>query len=596
MDEKPKSIWKKSFTGRTALVIWLAVGMFIIMLGCIFSALGNANQPVSSTLLDMAISAGIFLAACLFLVYVVWPLLRWLFWKHWRRTFFALACVATLVALFYAEEDWRGKHDWEKFKREWEAKGEKFDRSSIVPPAVPDDQNFALTPIVFTSYAQMLTRDGKAIPWKDRDTNFNDRLALNITRSIENWLNEPTNGYWAKGTITDLKGWQAYYRAPFETNQNSTSINEFPIAPQPQSPAQDVLLALSKFDPVIEELRQASQLPYSRFPLEWDKDDPAAILLPHLAALKRCSQVLQLRAIAELQNGEDEKALANAKLFFRLIDSVRTEPILISHLVRVAIFQITLQPIYEGLAERKWTDAQLADLDSELAKLDFLADYKLAMRGEMVFFQGGTFDYLRRHPAQLYNYFSNFSDEENHPVLPRLFSCLIPTGWFYQNQLNCARPMVEFYLPAADVKRQTISPEKIRAGEQTVLEETKHPNPNNFTERLLLPALSASAKKFSSAQSSVNLARVAIALERHRLVNGNYPDSLDALAAQFTDGIPHDVIGGQPLHYRRTDDGQFVLYSVGWNEKDDGGIVGYKEGGSAPNFEFGDWVWRYPGK
>ena len=36
--------------------------------------------------------------------------------------------------------------------------------------------------------------------------------------------------------------------------------------------------------------------------------------------------------------------------------------------------------------------------------------------------------------------------------------------------------------------------------------------------------------------------------------------------------LPHDIINGQPLHYRRTDDGQFVLYSVGWDEKDDGGV------------------------
>ena len=63
---------------------------------------------------------------------------------------------------------------------------------------------------------------------------------------------------------------------------------------------------------------------------------------------------------------------------FRLADSIRTEPFLISHLVRIAILQITLQPVWEGLAEHRWSDAQLAELDSELAKLDFLADYELS--------------------------------------------------------------------------------------------------------------------------------------------------------------------------------------------------------------------------
>ena len=92
--------------------------------------------------------------------------------------------------------------------------------------------------------------------------------------------------------------------------------------------------------------------------------------------------VLQLRAIAELQNGQSEKALDDVKLMLRLADSIRTEPFMISHLVRIAIVQITLQPVWEGLAEHQWSDAQLAELDSELAKLDFLADYEFSVRGE----------------------------------------------------------------------------------------------------------------------------------------------------------------------------------------------------------------------
>ena len=134
--------------------------------------------------------------------------------------------------------------------------------------------------------------------------------------------------------MSDLKVWQQYYRAL------AAKTNDFPVALQPQSPAADVLLALSKYDSAIEEVRQASQLPYSRFPIEYDKEDPWAILLPHLASLKGCAQVLQLRAIAELQNGQSDKAIADVKLMLRLTDSIHTEPFLISHLVRIAIVKI----------------------------------------------------------------------------------------------------------------------------------------------------------------------------------------------------------------------------------------------------------------
>ena len=146
----------------------------------------------------------------------------------------------------------------------------------------------------------------------------------------------------------------------------------------------DVLLALGKFDPVIEKLPgKDGALPDSRFPVIYDTDEPFEILLPHLAAVKRYTQVLQLRAIAELQSGQNEKALDDVKLMLRLIDSVRTEPFLISHLVRLAIVNLALQPVWEGLTGHKWSDAQLVALNAELAKLDFPADYKLSMRGEL---------------------------------------------------------------------------------------------------------------------------------------------------------------------------------------------------------------------
>src|ERR1035438_5931615 len=91
----------------------------------------------------------------------------------------------------------------------------------------------------------------------------------------------------------------------------------------------------------------------------------------------------------------------------------------------------------------------------------------------------------------------------------------------------------------------------------------------NRLEAMFLPSLGGAVRKFACAQSSVDLARVAIALERYHLAHGSYPESLDTLTPQFMEKRPHDIINGQPLHYRRTSDGQFVLYSVGWNETDD---------------------------
>ena len=87
------------------------------------------------------------------------------------------------------------------------------------------------------------------------------------------------------------------------------------------------------------------------------------------------------------------------------------------------------------------------------------------------------------------------------------------------------------------------------------------------------------------------MAQIACALERYRLAHHEYPETLDALAPQFMGTVLHDIIDGRPLNYRRTDDGKFLLYSVGWNEQDNGGQPSPKGKNGAIDYTIGDWVW-----
>jgi hypothetical protein len=86
-------------------------------------------------------------------------------------------------------------------------------------------------------------------------------------------------------------------------------------------------------------------------------------------------------------------------------------------------------------------------------------------------------------------------------------------------------------------------------------------------------------------QTLANEAYIACGLERYRLAHGEYPKTLEELVPQFAEKLPRDIIGGQPLRYNGTADGRFVLYSVGWNGRDDGGMPG-------KTTEEGDWVWQ----
>ena len=411
-----------------------------------------------------------------------------------------------------------------------------------------------------------------------------------VTRSATNG-----SGDWQQAKTSDLKIWQSYYRTLAATT------NLYPVAPQPQSPAQDVLLALSEYDSVIEDLRAAGQRPDSRFPLDYDDEDPAEILLPHLAGLKRCAQVLQLRALAELQDGQTDKSFEDIKLTLRLADSVRTEPFIITHLVRIAILQIALQPVWEGLAEHKWSDGQLAGLDAELTKINFLGDYEYSVRSERAA-HVKVVDWIEQQRSRFWVLFNMLDNDEQRSTMNssglRAEVYLMPRGWYYQSEITLSAVQQQWVIPMVNDAQQIVSPEYAHKSAETV--SALRPTAVNLFARLLLPELGSYAMRAARGQTFANLARVALALERWRRAHGEYPESLEVLSPQFIAQVPHDVIGGASLKYRRTSDGQFVLYSIGWNEKDDGGVVAIPDGrshpewGPQPQFEEGDWVWQYP--
>jgi hypothetical protein len=592
MNEQPSGFWQRTWNEPRHFFLWLTflslAGIVIVMV--LSKILSIDHSPGALQTFAIVIMAWLMLTGALGIVGLVLSLIpatrRWMEGVL-RRRFFVLACILTLIALIVAEEDWRGWRAWNDFKTQWEAKGENFDFHSLIPPAVPDEQNFAMSPVWIAQTKLQFGNDpAKARDWYGDRINDPDvarwlpYLLMDYVRTNDN---RPTVhlGDWRSAEPTDLKAWQEYYRNP-PTNHSAT---EFTFPPQPQSPADDVLLALSKYDLVIDQLRKDSERPSAQFPIHYVIDPGWDILLPHLAWLKQGGMVLALQTSAEVEKGNTQTALNDEKLIWRFIDSMQTEPFLISHLVRIAEIQIAIQPIWEGLAKHRWSDAELAELEQGLGRFDFLTDFKLAARGERNL-GVNAIEYTRRTGCW----------PDTSASAPTM-SPLIPQAFWYQNELSLARMEQQWILASADLQTRIVSPAQVRQNDRQAERELQFFSPYHVFARMLVPAFENAVKRFAQAQATLDMARVAIALERYRLAHGEFPETLDTLSPQFLAQVPHDVIGGQPLHYWRTSDGQFVLYSVGWNEKDDGGVVVFKKrSGHEVNADQGDWVWKYPGK
>lgn len=502
-----------------------------------------------------------------------------------------VVCLITLIALFYTVVNWRGKRAWAAYQKTMDAKGEVLDYRKLAPPPVPDDQNFAMTP----SLAGLL--DFHPGTQTYRDTNA---LAA-IEQAFSKLPADPRRkGDWRKGERTDLAVWVAAFdEAAERAAGKQTDKDQAPPALERSQAATSLLARLEGYNPILDELRAASRRPHARFNLCYDCENPAAILLPHLAKLRSTARILSLRASAHLALGRPETAIEDILLALDLADSIRNEPILISHLVRCAILRGAMQPIWDGVADRQWSESQLQAFERRLAKFDFLADDRAAMRGERAF-GNAIIAYIREKPKMAWQLGSPEPVCENG--FESLLVTLIPRGWFYLEQVNYNRIFEERVLPGIDLGARRADVEAMRRNEALVAESARRGFVANMTSfrllsGMLVPALGRAHQRFVYTQSIIDQARIACALEQHRLATGELPPSLADLAPRFLDKLPHDIISGQPLKYSRTDPQGFRVYSVGWNRTDDGGTIALEREGKANetvDMDEGDWVWLCP--
>jgi len=490
------------------------------------------------------------------------PTFRRIFsWRVLRGILFVFLCLVTLLALVWAEESWRGARAWDKCRRALEAKGEKLDLAAFIPPPVPPEQNFTATPLLTNTVARIEGTNPVSI-------------FLNGTK------NTPSLGNWQIALPADLSGWQAYFRKG--TN--------YPVRSQPQSPAADVLLALGKYDAELKELKAASQRPYAQFVVPWERSYMAP--LTHLSVLKSIAQTARLRALAELDAGQPDRALDDLKLCFCLADTLKGEPELIAYLVRMAVLQSALQPIWEGLDQGRWTEAHLASLQKELAAVDFMTDQIRVVRGERAFANQCIALLISGH----FKITQLLDSSDPDPYLSRRVVLFTPRGLLRQNQVKInlmAQDMIDTMQAAVGARGvyRPIDLSRFAEWEQRLARTT----PYNILAKTLIPAYAKVVHRTQQAQTGIDLALVACALERYRLARGEYPARLEALAPAYLERVPQDVVTGGPLNYRKTPGGRFVLYSVGENRVDDGGEVHLNKNKTGADRGAGDWVWRYRG-
>ncbi len=511
---------------------------------------------------------------------------RWRFFRFVVLSFFGLV---TLFVLFHAVENWRGKRAWEQYRKAQEAKGVSFDYNTVVPPPVPDDQNFAMTPLL----KPLLDLNPPGTHPRQKDSNGVARansisglmpLPINVAT---NWLHPRS---WRLGGRLNLEGWQ----------QDIFASTNLPHRAEMSTPAEDVLYALKQHDAALSELLMASQnRPLSRFNVNYEEESKPAILVPHLAPVKNMVEVLRMRAIASLAAGKNEPAFSDVNLMLRLTESIDSEPFLISKLVRIACIEMSVTVIWEGLVGHSWTEEQLKALQTRLSSYDLIKDGWYGFEGER---QAGnhTIEFLRKYPHMMGRIGYN-SGGVNLPYADgreRHWFKLIPSGWFFFEQVNYNTAYERLIMSAASRTKDQIDLNKLKETSKAMELELSDRNPlkvisnHRVLSYLLLPWVKNFSQKSVYAQSTIDLAIVALALERYHLKHQDYPANLDALVPEYVPVLPLDIAVQAPFKYERQSKDAFRLWSVGWNQRDDGGVVVMGTGNARViKLEEGDWTW-----
>ncbi len=530
----------------------------------------------------------------------------------WRMALIGVA----LVLAFYAEENWRGHRAWTNYVQAKTAQGLHLDWKSCIPPQVPDAENFAMTPVLAALY------DFKPGTQEYRDTNSSSRIKQ-LTDSIFNKHLDFGGGNWMLGLHTSL--------SEVLTNQAPGSKGHFPrmspamlkrygLVPPSNSAtadreiestkvdplverysqmskneqAQEILQSMETMQPVWDELRSAMKRPYCRYPVKYDNEPIYAIRQPHRNVIMNLTSFLRISAICHLESGQTDSAMADLELGFHLCNSLKTDPWKTSYTVRWASDRYLTQAIWEGASRHLWSAAQLERLQKLRIPNNEIVEASRVLMCHRAWCIPLVDEDRKEYQRSRFDWEQWKLNLENSGALPYvLYYQWGPAGWYDFEKLHLSQCYDEFVPRVFDLANGRMSTNELARitglwNSPSIFHPYWH---HKVKVSECLWTIYSLAKPAVLEQTTVDLAYLGCALERYFLDRKEYPAGLGDLMPQYIEKVPHDMLTGEPYRYRRIDKEHFVLYSIGFNGKDDGGMAINKPSNRISMNE-GDWIWQ----
>jgi hypothetical protein len=364
-------------------------------------------------------------------------------------------------------------------------------------------------------------------------------------------------------TPTELNAW---YPEP-TAGENAAPLYAEAFAALAATDAKS-LSFVAKNQPALPLLHKAAAKTQCRYPVDLKEGGNAP--LPHLAKTKISAQLLARDAAANAAKGRTDLAAQSAADGLRLARSLEQEPLMISHLVRIAAESIAVSGLETSLSVRAFPDEWLARLQSLLGEGERTLGSSLVrgFAGErclaLAWFQMTPQEYEQQGSGLGTNKpFGSPADFERYRQQSEFmadFNCCLDS---FSNWVAVASQPLPAGLDAAGQWATTASATMSDAQARGLR-----------LSPMILPALGSAMEKTVEATAQSRTAATALAVERYRLANGHaLPGSLSQLVPHYFASVPEDPYDGKPLRYKKLSPKGYVVYSVGRNRQDDGGSV-----------------------
>jgi tRNA A-37 threonylcarbamoyl transferase component Bud32 len=450
---------------------------------------------------------------------------------QWKDVGLGFGCLLLMGGFVISVENHRGKAKWRDVETMLQSKNESLDYQTFTKPRIPESENVMEHPFMKSHFL----KGTKKIAMEN----------LNAPTTLQELRDLPRRGSAVKGSAA--------------ASTNSIFL-------------EDVIDWYARYTDEFKQLEAALARP--QFRVTGDPEHLMSMPIPNAYSFRTALTAYEHLCKTHLLLGNANSALKELRLMKRLADvSMFNDPTpLTVTMWKVKSSLRYAKTIEETLGAGLWPADTLESLQKICTGLNLVRDAAWSLRSERAAFLLWT-----RKTGRGLIFGSKAAP---------WFGFGIPEGWVDQ-ELAAYATRFQHTLEGLDGEAVRIDAATSEEADNVLQQLRRQHGFHNMLSHIAVPVGVAEAKRIiAHAQTMVDQAQLGAALERYYVSHREYPQNLQELVPHVP-RLPHDVVTGEPLHYRRVEPTRYLLYSVGWNGHDEEGNAG-AESASVD----GDWVWQ----